>query len=147
MHTLSRLELLLLLMLPAFVLPRGVELSWCLASAPRESCPACCCEAQQESCAAQRECGDAQHESRRLSTLELEPRERRGDCCLSLRVDVFDELVVDLGATSGPCDPTRQETSALLPRAVIGVFDALASRAPPPRSPLCLRPGAAPLRL
>lgn len=120
----SRAKLLLLCLLPALVVPRGVALDWCLCLLEASDCCTSCCEVE-------------------------DPAEGM-DCesCHSIEVEDFEEVLsgapprlpsFDLVAMA-PVSPVVASIEAPTPRR-------LAPRAPPRLTPPGLRPGAAPLRL
>lgn len=139
MNLLARPWLLIALLLPAFAVPRGVELGLCFCDAPSSGCcapdpgPALgCCGGDEEpgegdgpQVVSHGECG----------------------CCGSLQVDDFDETVPPDGTVSVPALAAWIADAGvdLSPAVVLGRVSP--PRAPPRVTPPGLRPGTAPLRL
>lgn len=121
MTLLTRAKLLLLCLVPALVVPRGVVLDWCLCPDELSSCCNSCCGEVEPSSPGQEGCAS----------------------CKSIELEDFDELLTQ----GAPVLPALQPVSAL-PETLVRLPRALALRpaaARPP--PSVLRAGAAPLLL
>jgi hypothetical protein len=123
MTPITRAKLLLLLLVPALAVPRGVVLGWCLCVEPTAPCcTSCCCEDETSG---------------------------NDDCasCKSIEIEDFDELLSE----GAPELPILQRIASLPASFQLDPAAALertlGARAPPPVTPPGLRPGAAPLRL
>lgn len=122
----ARLKLLLLLLVPALALPRGVELAWCLCP---DRAAECCVEC----------CGPA-------GETDVDPA--GADCCKSIEVDDFEEWVPSDEAPALPpllAAPDARATAVLRPATLRGRRGV--GRAPPHVTPPGLLPGVAPLLL
>jgi len=124
MNPLTQAKLLLLCLVPALAVPRGVVLDWCLCFAETSPCCTSCCG--------------------------QEGPPGASDCpaCKSIEVDDFDEFLTG----NVPQLPTFKQIAALpapsaVPESVTGARSMSARAPPPPVLPPGLRPGAAPLRL
>lgn len=145
LQPLSRIQVLLLLLLPALCVPRGVLLGFCPCDGPTSGCCAeviesCCSTVELSGCAG---CcgGDADGEQEHLVGVD--------DCACrtTIEIEEFEEL--------SPGAPTALEHAPLValdldwtaPRKLARLGRVAASRAPPCLLPPGLRPGAAPLLL
>ena len=138
----TRIQVLLLLLLPALCVPRGVLLAFCLCDDGASACceevvESCCSEAAPSGC-----CGDEQDgEHDQLVAAE------DCACCGTIEVDDFEESVP--GAPTvlehGPAVAFLREWTAPLSLTRLGRV--VSSRAPPCVLPPGLRPGAAPMLL
>lgn len=123
MNPITRAKFLLLCLVPALAVPRGVVLGWCLCVEQTSSCcTSCCCEE--------------------------EPLDR-DDCtsCKSIELENFDVLLTQ-GAPELPAiKPITVLPASFLPAWSAPIERRTGARAPPPVTPPGLRPGAAPMRL
>lgn len=142
--TALRLHLLLLLTLPALLVPRGLELGWCLCSVAERA--GCCAHVEEAPARSTGCCAVEDHDST--------PRaESRGalDCpgCRSIELEDFEEFLVTPAA---PELPTPALVTGGAERETAVTVASRAFRAPlraPPGAvrPPGLLPGTAPLRI
>ena len=135
-----RLHLLVLLTLPALLLPRGFALGWCLCE--DVDVTSCCAPALVPSCCDR---DRSEHPGPRAES----PGDQDCPCCRSIEVEDFDEFLVGTAVPELPPHAAVapfQVESGLLGRSLAGRRAQL--RAPPGVvTPPGLLPGVAPLRI
>lgn len=144
MKHLSRIHVLLLLLLPALFVPRGVLLGYCLCTGADGGC---CAEVVESCCSTEASagcCGGEQDPDDGEDQL-VSPEDCA--CCGSIEVEDFDEAI-----PGAPKAPDHVAAVALhlervdAPR-LARLGRVAPARAPPRVVPSGLRPGTAPLRL
>lgn len=133
----SRIQILLLLLLPAFCVPRGVLLEYCF-------CPgveADCC-GQVDSAPVEDGCCDREPGEEPL-VVSLEDCA----CCESLQVDDFEDAIPRTEDDKGEAVVVAWVSASPVPVLEASAPCQTPARAPPYVIPTGLRPGTAPLRL
>jgi len=119
-----RVQLLLLLLLPALVVPRGVLLDWCLCVDEAAGCCTSCCDVEDPT-----------------DVMDCES-------CHSIEVEDFDEVLTGAAPKLPPFDALAAAPAPQSLRLADARTNRCATlRAPPRVTPPGLRPGVAPLRL
>ncbi|MFT4540450.1 MAG: hypothetical protein ACI841_004778 [Planctomycetota bacterium] len=137
MNALTRSKLILLLLLPAFALPRGVALAWCAGCECMKACCSLC-----SGC-----CGEGPSGAPACLLVDnVDEDASDANCCRSLELDDLDGLptgdsVADLALVAW-VPPISFETVA---RVVL--ITQSPKRGPPQWRRLALLPGAVPLRI
>lgn len=142
LQPLTRIQVLLLLLLPALCVPRGVLLAFCLCDDGANACceevvESCCSEAAPSGC-----CGGDEHGEHD----QLVPADDCA-CCGTIEVDDFEESVpgAPTALEHGPLVALHLECTA--PVSLTRLGRVAPSRAPPRVLPPGLRRGAAPMLL
>ena len=142
LQPLTRIQVLLLLLLPALCVPRGVLLAFCLCDDGASACceevvESCCSEAAPSGC-----CGGEEHDERD----QLFPADDCA-CCGTIEVDDFEESVPGAPTVLEHGPPVALHLEWTAPVSLTRLGRVAPTRAPPRVLPPGLRPGAAPLLL